>query len=126
MQFKSIRPTTDQSFFSGFTIFPMKRILSVYWSTINSKNGRLNFITGGTEWGANSVPVTAAASVPFSWISSRPLWIAYEETQQVLLYTQDRNGMTKIGTKLIHLLPFTEITGRSQIRRGKLSPWWVF
>lgn len=42
------QPLTSH-FSVGFTIFPMKRMVWVYWSTINSKNGWLNLTMGGAE-----------------------------------------------------------------------------
>lgn len=82
------QPLTSH-FTVGSTIFPMKRMLWVYWSTINSKNGWSNLTMGGTEWGRKSMLLTAAASVPFSWIFSRALWVAYNKIQQELMYVED-------------------------------------
>lgn len=80
------RPLVNQSFFRGFTIFPMKRTVRVYLSRITRRKGLLNLTRGG--WGTSpdlqviSFTVAPAASVPFSWTFSTALWITCKDTKQ--------------------------------------------
>lgn len=79
-------PLVNQSFFRGFTIFPMKRTVRVYLSRITRRKGLLNLTRGG--WGTSpdlqvsSFTVAPAASVPFSWTFSTALWITCKDTKQ--------------------------------------------
>lgn len=72
-----------QSFFWGFTIFPIKRTVWVNLSRINRRNGLLNLIRGGRgkspDLQVTSFTVAPAASVPFSWTFSMALWITCKE-----------------------------------------------
>lgn len=72
----------------GLTIFLMKRMLWVYWSTINDKNGQLNLTKGRKEWGRKFVPVICSLCAVLMNLH-RVLWAAYSEIQQELLYVED-------------------------------------
>lgn len=73
----------NQSFFRGFTIFPMKRTVRVNLSRISSRKGLLNLTRGGRgkspDLQVTSFTVAPDASVPFSWTFSMALWITCKE-----------------------------------------------
>lgn len=87
-------PLVNQSFFRGFTIFPMKRMVRVYLSRINRRKGLLNLTRGG--WGKSpdlqviSFTVAPAASVPFSWTFSTALWITCKDAKQNIIQLTTR------------------------------------